>query len=62
MKNADILEMLNEISNYLDREEYQKASNYIVQKKMEINTEDDPSSEYIEKFTVKVEKCRNMKQ
>lgn len=33
MKNADILEMLNEISNYLDREEYQKASNYIVQKK-----------------------------
>lgn len=50
MKNADILEMLNEISNYLDREEYQKASDYIVQKKMEINTEDDPSSEYIEKL------------
>lgn len=50
MKNADILEMLNEISNYLDREEYQKASNYIVQKKMKINTEDDPSSEYIEKL------------
>lgn len=44
MKNADVLNILNEISNFLDREEY------IEKKKNEIKLQKDPSSEYMDKL------------
>ena len=50
MKNADVLNILNEISNFLDREEYYKATEYIEKKKNEIKLEKDPSSEYMDKL------------
>lgn len=50
MKNADVLNMLNEISNYLDKEEYIEASEYIRSKKREINNTIDPASEYMDKI------------
>lgn len=48
MENKDIVEMLDAIINYLNREEYQKALNYIDRKKTEINDKIDPSSEYMD--------------
>lgn len=50
MKNKDIVEMLDAIINYLNREEYQKALNYINGKKAEITDKIDPSSEYMDKL------------
>ena len=50
MKNADVLNLLNEISNLLDREEYYKTIEYIEKKKNEIKQENDPSSEYMDKL------------
>ena len=50
MKNAYVLNMLNEISNYLDKEEYIEASEYIRSKKREINNTIDPASEYMDKL------------
>lgn len=50
MKNAYVLNMLNEISNYLDKEEYMEASEYIRSKKREINNTIDPASEYMDKL------------
>ncbi len=50
MKNTDVLNILNEISNLLDREEYYEATEYIKNKKNNIKLEKDPSSEYIDKL------------
>ncbi|MCI9038666.1 MAG: hypothetical protein HFJ29_02110 [Clostridia bacterium] len=50
MKNADVLNILNEISNYLDKEEYMEAAEYIRTKKAEINSIVDPTSEYMDKL------------
>jgi hypothetical protein len=50
MKNADVLNILNEISNFLDREEYYEATEYIEKKKNEIKLEKDPSCEYMDKL------------
>lgn len=50
MKNADVINILNEISNYLDKEEYIEVSDYIRNKKMKIKNEIDPSSEYMDKL------------
>lgn len=48
MENKDIVEMLDAIINYLNREEYQKALNYINGKKRELTDKIDPSSEYMD--------------
>lgn len=48
MNNDDIVKMLDEINNYLEKEEYQKALCYIKKKKSEINVNLDPSSKYID--------------
>lgn len=50
MKNADVLNILNEISKFLDREEYYEATEYIEKKKNEIKFENDLSSEYMDKL------------
>ncbi len=50
MKNTDVLNILNEISNLLDREEYYEVTEYIDKKKNEIKLEQDHSSEYIDKL------------
>lgn len=50
MKNADVLSILNEIGNYLDKEEYIEATKYIRSKEREIKNEVDPVSEYIDKL------------
>lgn len=50
MKNIDALEMLNNIQNFLNKEEYQKADDYIQKKKLEIQSEKDLASEYIDKL------------
>lgn len=50
MKNADVLSILNEISNYLDKKEYMEAADYIRSKKREIKNEIDPASEYMDKI------------
>ncbi len=48
MESKDIVEMLDAISNYINRKEYQKALDYIKGKKTEISKKIDPSSEYID--------------
>lgn len=48
MENKDIVEMLDAITNYINKEEYQKALNYIKGKKAEVSSKIDPSSEYID--------------
>jgi hypothetical protein len=50
MKNADILDMLNNIEILLEREEYQQIIDYIQRKKAEIKSDNDPSSQYIDKL------------
>lgn len=50
MKNADVLNMLNEISNLLDKEEYCETIEYIEKRKKEIKTDKDLSSNYIDKL------------
>lgn len=54
MENKDIVEMLNAITNYINREEYQKALEYIKGKKAEIKNKIDPSSEYIDDLIEKL--------
>lgn len=48
MENKDILEMLDEITKYLNKKEYKKALNYISRKKEEVTKKIDPSSEYMD--------------
>ncbi len=48
MENKDIVEMLDAIINYINKEEYQKALRYIEGKKSEVKGKIDPSSEYID--------------
>jgi hypothetical protein len=50
MKNADVLSILNELGNFLDREEYYEATEYIEKKKKEIKLEKDPTSDYMDKL------------
>lgn len=50
MKNADVRNILNEISNLLDRKKYYEVTEYIEKKKNEIKLEEDPSSEYMDKL------------
>lgn len=50
MENKDIVEMLDAIINYLNREEYQKALKYIEKKKTEISDKIDPAGEYIDEI------------
>ena len=54
MKNEDILKMLEDISNYLVRENYQQALDYIEKKKTEIKDGKDPASEYIDNLVEKL--------
>ncbi len=48
MENKDIVEMLDAITNYINREEYKQALNYIKGKKAEVSKKIDPSSDYID--------------
>lgn len=48
MENADVVKMLEDISNYLLREDYQQLFAYVEKRKKEINAKTDPSSEYID--------------
>ena len=50
MKNADVLNILNEINNFLEREEYFEASEYIKTKIREIDKEVDPVIDYMDKL------------
>lgn len=50
MENKDILEMLDAITNYINKEEYKKALNYINEKKAEVSKKIDASSEYIDEL------------
>lgn len=50
MENKDMVEMLDAITNYINKEEYQKALNYIKGKKTEVSSKIDPSSEYIDEL------------
>jgi hypothetical protein len=50
MKNENIIDMLNNIEEYINREEYEQAINYIQRKKAEIKTDNDPSSRYIDEL------------
>ena len=50
MDNKQILEMLDTITNYLNKEEYEKILDYISKKRAEINEKSDASSEYIDKL------------
>lgn len=54
MENKDIVEMLDAITNYLNREEYQKALKYIEGKKSEISDKIDSSSNYIDDLVAKL--------
>ena len=54
MENKDIVEMLDAIANYLNREEYQNALEYIEGKKSEISDKIDPTSEYIDDLVAKL--------
>lgn len=49
-ENADVLNILNEINNFLEREEYFEASEYIKTKRREIDKEVDPVSDYMDKL------------
>lgn len=51
MKNENIIDMLNNIEEYINREEYEQAINYIQRKKAEIKIDNDPSSRYIDELT-----------
>lgn len=48
MENKEIIEMLDAIMNYLNREEYEKARDYIYTKKAEVTKKIDPASEYMD--------------
>lgn len=50
MENKEIIGMLDAIINYLNREEYEKARDYIHTKKAEITKKIDPVSEYMDKL------------
>lgn len=50
MKNADVLNILNELGNFLDRKEYYQATEYIEKKKNEIKLEKDTTSDYMDKL------------
>lgn len=50
MENKDILQMLDAIINYINKEEYKNAINYINRKKAELKTKLDASSDYIDEL------------
>lgn len=50
MKNADVLNILNDINSFIEKNEYSKAIVYINTKKNEIKNEIDPASEYMDKL------------
>ncbi len=54
MENKDIVEMLDAITNYINKEEYQKALKYIEGKKAEVSKKIDLSSEYIDELIKKL--------
>lgn len=61
MENKDIVEMLDAITNYINKEEYQKALNYIKGKKSR-SKQQNRSFKWIyrwlnKRFEINVEKC-----
>ncbi|MCI8393631.1 MAG: hypothetical protein HFJ23_07820 [Clostridia bacterium] len=48
MNKVEVLEILNEISNYLDKGKYKEADHYINRKKEEIEKRVDPAGEYMD--------------
>lgn len=50
MENKDIVEILDAITNYINREEYKQALNYIKGKKAEVSKKIDPSSDYMDEL------------
>ena len=48
MNNDDVIKMLDDINNYLCREEYHKAFDYIDRKKAELKEKKDPVSKYMD--------------
>jgi hypothetical protein len=51
MENENIIDMLNNIEEYINKEEYEQAINYIQRKKAEIKIDNDSASRYIDELT-----------
>lgn len=48
MNKVEVLEILNEISNYLEKGKCKEAEHYINRKKEEIEKRADPAGEYMD--------------
>lgn len=54
MKNKEVIEQFDNISNLIREEKYEQALNYIEIKKTELASEDEPVSEYLDKLVSKL--------
>ncbi|MBQ8043635.1 MAG: hypothetical protein IJ272_05745 [Clostridia bacterium] len=48
MKNKSFIDVLDKINDYISLKQYDKASDYISRVKLQIATEEDSSSKYID--------------
>lgn len=48
MKNIKVLEILDNVENYIENEDYFDLLDYVQRIKKDINIDDDPASKYID--------------